>query len=130
MNIYIVLISVFILLEIFESNWQKAPTLHGVMYNNYAMYQKSVLFYFLINPTFIYSLFLSFYLNLFNFWMSSIIVIKFIDIAFRLHIISKLTKGFELNEFIPIDINMNNVYRYLNVIIYPLSFLFSLNILR
>lgn len=129
MTTYILLTFIFLLLEFFESNWQKAPTLYGVIYNNYSMYEKNTLLYFLVNTTFIYSIFLAFYLNLFNFWMSSIIVIKFIDIAFRLHIINRLKCGSELSEFIPADINMNNLFRYLNVLIYPLSFIFALNII-
>lgn len=126
---YIILISIFILLEFFESTWQKAPTLYGVIYNNYAMYKKSVFIYFLLNPTFIYSIFLSFYLNMFNFWMSSIIVIKFIDIAFRLHLINLLNKNEDISRHLPIDVNMNNLFRYLNVLIYPLTLIFALNIL-
>ena len=129
MTTYILLTFVFLLLEFFESNWQKAPTLYGVIYNNYTMYEKNTLLYFLINTTFIYSIFLAFYLSLFNFWMSSIIVIKFIDIAFRLHIINKLNNGAELSDFIPVDIHMNNLFRYLNVLIYPLTLIFALNII-
>ena len=129
MTTYILLLSIFILLELFESNWQKASTLYGVMYNNFAMYKRNILVYFLINPTFIYSLFLSYYLNLFNFWMSSIVIIKFIDISFKLHIINKLNQGEELETYIPADIQMNNLFRYLNVLIYPLSFIFALNLI-
>ncbi len=124
-----VLILVFILLELFESTWQKAPTLHGVLNNNCAMFQKNIVTYFLLNPTFIYSIFLAFYLNNFNFWMSSIIVIKFIDIAFRLHIITKMNKGIDLLEIMPMDIQMNNYFRYLNVVIYPLTLIFALKLI-
>jgi len=124
-NIYI-LISVLIFLEFFESTWQKAPNLYGMMNNNYAVFQKNIFTYFLLNPTFVYSMFLAFYLNLFNFWMSSIIVMKFVDISFRLHIITKMGQGIELNQLLPLDINMNNYFRYLNVLIYPLSFIFAL----
>ena len=126
-TIYI-LILVFILLELFESTWQKAPSLHGVLYNNCAMFQKSILAFFILNPTFIYSIFLAFFLSNFNFWMSSIIVIKFIDIAFRLHIITQMNKGIELSVIMPMDIQMNNYFRYLNVLIYPLTLIFALNL--
>jgi len=123
-NIYI-LISVLIFLELFESTWQKAPNLFGMMNNNYVIFQKNIFTYFLLNPTFIYSMFLAFYLNLFNFWMSSIIVMKFVDISFRLHIITKMGQGIELNQILPLDINMNNYFRYLNAVIYPLSLIFA-----
>jgi len=124
-NIYLI-ISVLIFLEFFESTWQKAPNLYGMMNNNYAIFQKNIFTYFLLNPTFIYSIFLSFYLNLFNMWMYSIILIKFIDISFRLHIITKMSKGMQLEDLLPLDIQMNNYFRYLNVLIYPLSLIFAL----
>ena len=124
-NIYI-LISLLIFLELFESTWQKAPNLYGMMNNNYIVFQKNIFTYFFLNPTFIYSIFLAFYLNMFNFWMSSIIVMKFVDISFRLHIITQMNKGIHLEELLPLDINMNNYFRYLNVLIYPLSLIFAL----
>jgi len=121
----LILVSILIFLELFESSWQKAPTLHGMMNNNYAIFQKNILSYFLLNPTFIYSIFLCFYLSSFNFWLSSIVVIKFVDIAFRLHIISKMNSGVDLNELLPMDIPMNNIFRYFNVLLYPLSLIFA-----
>ncbi len=56
--------------------------------------------------------------------MLSIVFIKFVDIALRLSMIKKLNDGVDLNEIIP-NVQMSNLYRYLNVIVYPLSFLFS-----
>lgn len=129
MTTYLFLILIFIFLEIFESTWQKAPTLYGVIYNNYSMYKKNIFYYFLLNPTFIYSIFLAFYLNLFNFWISSIVVIKFIDISFRLHLINKLSQGNDITHMLPNDLKMNLTFRYLNVLIYPMSFIFGLNII-
>lgn len=123
MEIY-TLFLIFIFLEIFESRWQKADTLHGVLANNRYLFNKNFIQYFLFNITFIYSIFLSSYLNNYSFLMLSIVFIKFVDIALRLSIIKKLNDGVDLNEIIP-NIQMSNLYRYLNVIVYPLSFLFS-----
>lgn len=123
MEIY-TLFLIFIFLEIFESRWQKSDTLHGVLANNRYLFNKNFIQYFLFNITFIYSIFLSSYLNNYSFLMLSIVFIKFVDIALRLSIIKKLNDGVDLNEIIP-NIQMSNLYRYLNVIVYPLSFLFS-----
>lgn len=57
--------------------------------------------------------------------MLSIVFIKFFDIGLRLSIIQKINDGIHLNEIIP-DIEMKPLYRYLNVITYPLTFLFSI----
>ncbi len=122
----IIFLLFFIVFEIFESSWQKADSFYEVINNNYKIYKKNLFFYFLLNPTFIYSLFLSFYLNNFGFWMSSIIVIKFADISFRLYLMQKITKNESFKNIIPIDITMNIYIRYINVAVYPLCFIFSL----
>ena len=116
---------IFIALEFFESTWQKSDTLYGLIYNNFSIFNKNIILYFLLHTTFFYTIFLSFYLNNFTFWMSSILVIKFLDISFKLTLMQKLSSGKELNEIIPININMNLVFRYMNVLIYPLTFLFA-----
>ncbi len=121
----LICVIVFISLEVFESNWQKADSFYGVIENNYKVYQKGLIVYFLLNPTFVYSLFLAFYLNNFGFWISSIIVLKFADISFRLHLMQKIQKDESIQEIIPMDMNMNIYLRYINVVIYPLCFIFS-----
>lgn len=73
--------------------------------------------------------FLCFYLNNFGFWMSSILIIKFLNITFKLSMMKKLLNGATLEEVMPMNIQMSNVFRYMNVIIYPISFVFALNII-
>ena len=116
---------IFIVLEFFESTWQKSDTLYGLIYNNFSIFNKNIILYFLLHTTFFFTILVSFYLNNFNFWMSSILVIKFFDISFKLTLMQKLSSGKELNEIIPMNINMNLVFRYMNVLIYPLTFLFA-----
>ncbi len=118
-------IAIFILLEFFESTWQKADTFYGVIYNNYKIYNKGIFTYFILNTTFIYSLFLAIYLNNFSFWMSCIIVLKFLDLSFRLHLVNKIKNDESISSLVPVDITMNIYFRYINVLIYPLSFIFA-----
>ncbi len=120
----ILLFSIFFALELFESNWQKSETFLGVIKNNYLAYKKSILLYFLLNPTFIFSLYLAVSLNEFGFWMSSIVILKFVDIAFRLHLITKIDKDEPIDQLIPFDFKMTLPLRYMNAIIYPTMFLF------
>jgi hypothetical protein len=122
----IFLTSLFIALELFESNWQKSDTLYGVLKNNYLIYKRGMFLYFLMNPTFIYSIFLSIYLNNFGFLMSTIIFLKFADIAFRLHILKKIDNDEEIKDIIPINIKMSNFLRYVNAVMYPAAFLFAI----
>ena len=123
---FITLLLIFVFLEFFESNWQKSNTLYGILNNNFLLFSKNIFLYFILHVTFFYTIFLSFYLNNFTFWMSSILVIKFLDISFKLTLMQKLSSGKEINELIPMNINMNLVFRYMNLVIYPLTFLFAI----
>lgn len=126
---YLLLLIIFIFLELFESRWQKADTLHGLILNNFYVFKKNIFMYFSMHVTFFYTIFLCFYLNNFGFWMSSILIIKFLDITFKLSMMKKLLNGATLEEVMPMNIQMSNVFRYMNVIIYPISFIFALNII-
>ena len=122
----LLLFLIFVALEFFESTWQKSDTLYGLINNNFSIFNKNIILYFLLHTTFFYTIFLSLYLNNFTFWMSSILVIKFLDISFKLTLMQKLSSGKEINELIPMNINMNLVFRYMNLVIYPLTFLFAI----
>jgi hypothetical protein len=61
--------------------------------------------------------------------MSSILVIKFLDIAFKLTMMKKLSNGSSLEEVMPINVKMTVIFRYMNVLIYPLSFVFALDLI-
>ena len=122
----LLLFLIFVALEFFESTWQKSDTLYGLINNNFSIFNKNIILYFLLHTTFFYTIFLSFYLNNFTFWMSSILVIKFLDISFKLTLMQKLSSGKEINELIPMNINMNLVFRYMDLVIYPLTLLFAI----
>ena len=114
MDIFLLLI-IFIALEFFESNWQKSDTLYGFLNNNFLLFKKNIFLYFIFHISFIYAIFISFYLNNFSFWMSSIFIVKFIDISFKLSIMRKLLNGMSIEEIIPMNINMSPILRYFNV---------------
>lgn len=115
----------FVAIEIFESNWQKSTTFYGILENNFKIYQKNIFIYFILHLSFFYSIYLCFTLNNFGFLLSFIIVLKFIDIAFKLIIMQKLSNGKELQEIIPFNANVSIYLRYINVLIYPSIFLLS-----
>ncbi|MDX9960119.1 MAG: hypothetical protein RBS32_01375 [Aliarcobacter sp.] len=116
---------IFVALEFFESKWQKSDTLYGLLNNNFQIFQKNIFLYFLLHVTFFYTILVSFYLNNFSFWMSSILIIKFLDISFKLSLMKKLSNGTNIEEIIPFNMTMVPILRYMGVIIYPLSFLFA-----
>lgn len=122
---YIYLFLIFIAVELFESNWQKSNDLYGLINNNYLIFKKNIFLYFSLHLAFFYSIFLAIYLNNFGFWMSSIFILKFLDISFKLSIMKKLSLGISIEEIVPINVKMIPVFRYMNVIIYPLTFLIA-----
>lgn len=117
---------IFIAIELFESNWQKADDLYGVLANNYTVYKKSILLYLFLNFSFIYSIFLIIYLQNNTFLMLSIVGLKFLDISFKLNLMTKINENIPLNELMP-NINMNLFFRYMNALIYPITFLFAVD---
>ena len=129
MDNLIFLFFLFVALELFEANWQKSDTLYGVIYNNFLVYQKSLFTFFILNPTFFYVLFLTIYLQLDSFLMYTILIVKFADVAFKISMMKKLSEGKKLEDVMPVNVKMGFLYRYMNVLIYPLTFLFALNII-
>ena len=123
------LLFIFIVLEFFESYWQKSETLYGFINNNFLLFKKNIFLYFILHLSFLYTIFLSFYFNNFGFWMSSIFIIKFVDISFKLSIMKKLLNGIGIEEIIPMNINMSPILRYFNVLVYPLTFLFAIKLI-
>ena len=129
MDILFLLFSIFISLEFIESNWQKADSLYEVLINNFIKKKKNIFLYFIMHITFFYTIFLSFYFANFGFWMSSIFIVKFLDISFKLAIMKKLSNGASIEEIMAINIKMTPILRYFNVIVYPLTFLFAMKMI-
>lgn len=123
------LLLIFIAVEFFESNWQKSDSMYGLIANNYKIYQKNIFLYFTLHLSFFYTIFVSLYLNNFSFWMSSILIIKFLDIAFKLNMMKKFSNGFSIEEVMPINVKMTIIFRYMNVLIYPISFIFAVGLI-
>ena len=119
------LLFIFVLLELFETTWQKSNTLHELLQNNFFIFKKNIFLYFIFHPSFFYTIFLSFYFNNFGFLMSSILILKFFDISFKLTLMKNLLNGKDINELLQINVTLTPFFRYLNVIIYPLTFLFA-----
>ena len=61
--------------------------------------------------------------------MSSILIVKFLDISFKLSMMKKLSNGHSLEEVMPMNIKMTPLYRYMNVLIYPLTFIFAVGLI-
>jgi hypothetical protein len=122
---FIILLAIFIGFELFESNWQKSDTFYGMLKNNYLVYEKNIILYLCMHPSFFFTLYLSVVHNLFDIWIVSIVCMKFFEIVFKLNLMEKIKKDEPITEIIPNDIQVNFLLRYTNVLLYPLAFYFS-----
>jgi hypothetical protein len=123
------LILIMALFEYMEISWQRGNTLKELLIYNNEVYNKSGLLYFFRHIGFIYILAIIFILNLINIFTISILIMKSLDILFKLKIISRVsidgTKYID-NLIGPVDFKINNTIRYANVVIYPLMLFFAL----
>ena len=78
----------FIATEIFELLWQKSPTLLVMIEKIYTYYKKSPYLLYAMHPSYILGIYL-FYLTSFNMWVLLILVIKSLDIIFKVLLIHK-----------------------------------------
>jgi len=129
-KIYFLLL-IFILLEFFESSWHRANSMYELIKKNYLLYKKSIFYFFFINITFIYTLFLLVSLESlyssgkFIFWITTILGMKMIDIIFKLFLFKRIDSGVGITQFLPNDIAMSYSIRYSNILFYPTMFYFG-----
>jgi len=89
MEIFTQLITIMIVLELMEASLQKSNTLGEMIEKLYVYYNKSIFLFFMIHPTFYFTLFVSLYLNIVNFYIIAILLIKTFDIFFKIELIKQ-----------------------------------------
>ena len=117
-NIVILLI-LYIGLELFEIQWQKADTLIGVLGNLYRYYRKNIILFFLMHPTFYFGIGLAMVTDL-AFSAVALLAIKTVDIATKVLLIQQV---FEKKELTPemsamLLAPLHPVMLYLSVLVY------------
>ncbi len=125
-EIYLELI-ILVIFEWYESTWQKATTLRGILSNIYTRYQQGIFYFLFSHPSFYYLLYLGLKYDLTNFWFLSILFFKFMDISYKLVIVKKIEEN-ALSEVLPapLDMNISPWMGYINIVLYPALFLLAL----
>ena len=72
------------MIELIETNLHRADTLELMIERLYGYYQKSVFLFFLVHPAFYFVIFVSIYLNLLDFYIIAILLLKTLDIFFKI----------------------------------------------
>lgn len=86
----LLLVSILIMLELFEAYMQRASTLYGVMEKLYGWYAKSIFAFFLIHPAFYYTLFVVIVTDILNIYMILLLVLKVFDLFYKIELIKKI----------------------------------------
>lgn len=84
------LILVSVVLELTEVFLQRADTLYGVMQRLYGWYKKSIFLFFLIHPTFYFTLFVTLATDRLNLYMLVIIAMKVFDLFYKIELIRSI----------------------------------------
>ena len=120
MSYELILFILFIAAELFEMLWQKSPTLLDMLDKIYSHYNKSPYLLYLMHPSYILGIYIL-YLTQFNPWVLSILVIKSIDIIFKVQLIHK---HFVLDELNPemkamLSLPLHPIMLTMGLMLYP-----------
>lgn len=117
-NIYLLLI-VYIALELFEIQWQKAENLLGILGNLYRYYKKNIILFFLMHPTFYVGIGIAMVTDL-AFSAIALVFIKTVDMATKILLIQQIFEKKELSvEMSAMLITpLNPLMPYLSVLVY------------
>lgn len=120
MNILIQIIVLMIALEIIEANLQKAPTIGLMVDKLYGYYKKSIFLLFLSHPTLYFVLLVSIATKVFNIYIIFILLIKTVDIFFKIEMIKQRCIEKKVNiELAPIlDMPITPLMSYLGILMY------------
>lgn len=98
MDIVFQLITIMIFLELIEAHFQRAGTLGEMIDRLYGYYSKSIFLFFILHPTFYFVLCVGLYLNVFNFFIITILLFKILDLFFKIEIIKQRYQKEEMDS--------------------------------
>ena len=115
---YVVL---FLLLEFYEVSWQKAPTLMGMLLRMHIEYQKNIVLFLIMQPTFYFAIG---FVMLTDYAPTAMILlfIKTVDIATKIVLIEQVFIKKELSHEMSLILlaPINNFLPYMGMLLYPL----------
>lgn len=116
------------ILELYEVSIFKGETVGEILANIYKIYHKNLFAFFLVHLSFYFLLFVSLYYDVNNLLMLSLIGVKFIDIAYKIAIMSQVEDGKLKNELLlsVVETKVTPAMKYMAVVAYPLFFYFAL----
>jgi hypothetical protein len=119
------ILMIFILLELFEVQWQKADTLMGMLVRMYRRYRNNVLWFLLLHPTFYFSIWLAMATEL-SIASIALLLLKTIDIATKIILIQAVFEKREVSKEMAAMLmtHLHPLLPYIGLLVYvPLVYL-------
>lgn len=91
-------IILFVVVELFEANWQRSSTLMGTLAKSYYFYSKSIFLLLFMHLGYLYTLYLSLALDLLNWPIFFILLLKSMDIFMKIHLVQRVFVGQEVDN--------------------------------
>lgn len=114
---YIVL---YIILELYEVQWQKASTMEGMLQNMYRYYQKSIFLFLMMHPTFYFAVVFMFYTH-YSIYALILLTLKAADIATKLILMKQLFIDKESSAELSVMLQtpLHPLLPYIGLTLYP-----------
>lgn len=119
---------ILICLEIFEISWQKGTNFRDYISNLFGYYKKGVVFFILLHPTLYFILFAQMALQNYATLTSILVIIKVIDVGFKISLMDKIYNNKDLGNFEPLlkeNYNIPVGMKFLGILLYPTLFFFA-----
>ena len=110
----------YIFLELYEVQWQKANTMIGMLARMYEQYNKSAFVFLLMNPTFYFAM-MFVLISDFNEYAVILLAIKGIDVVTKMILIKKVFIDKNLSEEMTLAL-LSPIHRllpYIGLLVYP-----------
>jgi hypothetical protein len=118
-------IIVYILLELFEVQWQKAENMMTMMLRMHSYYRKNILLFFILHPTFYFAIWLVMATN-YNTAAASMLLIKTVDLVTKILLIRQIFEKREISPEMSMMLHtpLHPLMPYIGLIVYtPLVFM-------
>ena len=113
-------IIIYIFLEIYEVQWQKATTMVGMLARMYEYYKKSVFLFLIMHPTFYFSIFIMLVSN-YNMYAVFFFSIKVLDIGMKIMLIKQVFIDKEISHELSLALltPLNKYLPFMGLVVYP-----------
>jgi len=119
---------ILIFLELFEIYWQKGKNFRDYISNLFSFYRRGIIFFILLHPTLYFIFFAQISLNNYSTTSLILIMIKTIDVGYKISLMDKIYNNKDLGSFeilLKENYNIPTGIKFLGIILYPILFFLS-----